>query len=423
MRACIPLSSSTCWRGLSKHHCPAVSRADDAGSGQKRPRGTSSACLRFGPSQLAYCTNIHPAESWAETREMLRTHVLAVRDLVCGGGGSFGIGLRLSAVAARELLENDHLPAFRDWLRENRCHVFTINGFPYGSFHGTRVKERVFQPDWSDPARVDYTKDLFRILAAIASLETGASVSTLPASHKSFRADEAVMRRHLAGFANWLDELAEQSGHDFHLGLEPEPFGHFENTAETLAFFERLHADGSDPGTIGRRIGVNYDACHFALQYEDAAASLDAMLEAGIRISKIHLSNALALDPRDDAAVDAIRAFDEPVYFHQVLARDGAGGIRRFIDLPDFLLADKSGLVEARVHFHIPLDAEPAPPLRSTRAQVLEVLAWRGNNPDACAHYEIENYTWAVLPENLRRPVEEQIAGEYHWVMQEFRTA
>ena len=348
---------------------------------------------------------------------MLREHVLAVRDLVCPEGESFGIGLRLSAVAARELLENGHLPAFRDWLAENRCHVFTINGFPYGSFHGTRVKERVFQPDWSDPARVDYTKNLFRILAAIARPGDGASVSTLPGSHKTFHADEAVIRRHLADLAVWLDGLSAETGHDFHLGLEPEPFGHFENTAETLAFFERLHHAPADHAAIARRIGVNYDACHFALQYEDAAASLDAMTAAGIRISKIHLSSALALDPRDPAAIDAIRAFDEPVYFHQAIARAEDGGIRRFIDLPDFLTADVSGLVEARVHFHIPLDAEPAPPLRSTRQEVLDVLAWRAKHPGACHHYEIETYTWAVLPENLRRPVEEQIAGEYCWVI------
>jgi hypothetical protein len=29
----------------------------------------------------------------------------------------------------------------------------------------------------------------------------------------------------------------------------------------------------------------------------------------------------------------------------------------------------------------------------------------------------IETYTWGVLPDGLRRPVEEQIAGEYAWVL------
>ena len=379
--------------------------------------------MRFHHSHLAYCTNIHPAETWQETFKVLRTHVLAVRELLRANGllgeyEAFAIGLRLSAVAARELLEGDHLAEFREWLDETNTYVFTINGFPYGSFHGTRVKEQVFKPDWADQARVDYTKDLFRILAVIARPGTGASVSTLPGSHKTFHADEAPIRRNLIGLATWLEELAVETGHDFHLGLEPEPLGHFENTVETLEFFERLHEEAPDPEVLRRRIGVNFDTCHFALEYDDVRASLDVMVNSGIRISKIHLSSALAFDPRDPAAVAAIRAFDEPTYFHQVLVLGGAATITRFVDLPDFLnAAPIPEAVEARVHFHIPLDSEPSPPLRSTRREVEAVLAWQRENPQGCQHYEIETYTWGVLPEALQRPVEIQIAGEYRWVL------
>jgi len=169
---------------------------------------------------------------------------------------------------------------------------------------------------------------------------------------------------------------------------------------------------------VRRRIGLNYDACHFALEYDSAGASLDALTAAGIRLSKIHLSSALAFDPRDPVAVDAIRAFDEPTYFHQVLLRDDTGAITRFKDLPDFLTSVRAAsAAEGRVHFHIPLDAEPAPPLRSTRDHAREVLAWCADKPDACRHFEIETYTWGVLPATLQRPVTEQIAGEYRWVL------
>lgn len=380
--------------------------------------------MNFGPSHLAYCTNIHPAETWEETFRALKTHVLTVRDLlvargVLKSGAPFAIGLRLSAVAAEELLEEENLAVFRDWLAGTNTYVFTINGFPYGSFHGTRVKEKVFQPDWTERARLDYTKNLFRILAAVARPETGASVSTLPGSHKTFHADESLVRQNLLELADWLEALSSDTGYDFHLGLEPEPLGHFENTAETLAFFERLHAEAADADVLRRRIGVNYDTCHFALEYDDARTSLDALNSAAIRISKIHLSSALAFNPRDKSAMEAIRAFEEPTYFHQVLLRATSGEITRFIDLPDFLAAgeDTADHEEARVHFHIPLDAEPSLPLRSTRSHVVELLEWRKENPDACGHYEIETYTWGVLPEGLQRPVEEQIAGEYEWVL------
>jgi sugar phosphate isomerase/epimerase len=384
--------------------------------------------MKFSSSHLAYCTNIHPAETWAETFHCLETHVLAVRDRllsnrVLGIGEEFAIGLRLSALAARELLEEDHLAAFKMWLAETNTYVFTINGFPYGSFHGTRVKEQVFKPDWTQQERVEYTKNLFRILAGIALPGSSVSVSTLPGSHKTFGADESLILENLIHLAEWLRGLAQETGLDLHLGLEPEPLGHFENTAETLAFFERLHLSAPDPDTVRRHIGVNYDACHFALEYDDAQLSLEALQSAGIRISKIHLSSALALNPVDETALAAIRSFDEPTYFHQVLLRHRDGSILRFIDLPEFFKAREvkslilSDFEEMRVHFHIPLDAEPAAPLRSTRDQTLEVLDWRKKHPDACQHYEIETYTWGVLPADLQRPVEEQIAGEYRWVI------
>lgn len=385
--------------------------------------------MNFRESHLSYCTNIHPAETWEATFAMLNTHVLAVRDRLrlagnLGDDESFAIGLRLSAVAAEELLIGKNLTEFKSWLDRTNTYVFTINGFPYGSFHGTRVKEQVFKPDWTEQTRIDYTKNLFRILAAIARPGTSASVSTLPGSHKTFRADEAKIRTHLIELATWLEDLSRETGHDFHLGLEPEPLGHFENTAETVAFFQRLIAQAPDVdvNVVQRRIGVNYDACHFALEYDLAGESLASLTAAGIRISKIHLSSAIALDPRDPAALAAIQAFNEPVYFHQVLLRAGSS-ITRFIDLPEFFQAlenktcDPQAFEEMRVHFHIPLDAEPAPPLRSTRDQTREVLDWQRDSPGACQHYEIETYTWGVLPANLQRPVEAQIAAEYAWVL------
>lgn len=380
--------------------------------------------MKFDTAHLSYCTNIHPAETWEDTERVLQGNVLAVRDRLRSDGllgptEEFGIGLRLSAEAAQQLLEGDNLLRFKLWLESTHTYVFTINGFPYGSFHGTRVKEKVFQPDWTEPARLRYTQNLFRILSVITKPGSSASVSTLPGSHKSFSADESLIRQHLVQLADWLEALSIETGIDFHLGLEPEPLGHFENTLETIEFFQRLHQRAPDPEILRRRIGVNYDACHFALEYDDARSSLDALVSAAIRISKIHLSSALAFNPRDDQALAAIRAFNEPVYFHQVLLRDSDGKITRFLDLPDFIDSDDSCKVaeEARVHFHIPLDAEPEPPLRSTRQQVIEVLKWKKDHPGACDHFEIETYTWGVLPNAMQRPVEEQIAGEYRWVM------
>ena len=381
---------------------------------------------------LGYCTNIHPAETWLETMEALQNYVMSVRHRLLETGDhpvgkAYPIGLRLSALAARELLKGDELNKFKEWLVVNDSYVFTINGFPYGSFHGTRVKEKVFQPDWASPDRVTYTKDLFRILAEIAPASAGGSVSTLPGSHKTFHTDETAIRTNLIEIAHFIEDLSQRYQIDLHLGLEPEPLGHFENTAETLGFFDRLHAQAHSPVILAKRIGVNFDSCHFAIEFDDAEPSLDAFATAGIRLSKIHLSNALSLNPGDPAAIDAIRNFVEPTYFHQVIAQRPDATLARFVDLPVFLDGVDSGAVssadfkDARVHFHIPLDAQPMPPLSSTHTQVEQTLAWCQRHPSACNHFEIETYTWGVLPGNLHRPVVEQIASEYRWVLDQLK--
>ena len=370
-------------------------------------------------AHLAYCTNIHPAESWAETLHVLKTHTLQVRDHVSPANAPYAIGLRLSARAATELLQGDHLAQFKLWLEDENCYVFTINGFPYGSFHGTRVKEKVYQPDWTSSERLRYTQDLFTIIAQLVPEGVDGSVSTLPGSFKAFEADETAIFTHLEACAQYIENLSSQYGRDLHLGLEPEPLGHFENTEETIAFFERLLHFCSDPELIKKRIGINYDSCHFALEFDDCRTSLDTFRAAGLRISKLHLSSALEFNPSNLEAIEAIRAFDEPTYLHQVIVKNHDSSLKRFTDLPEFLNASEQmkNTELARVHFHIPLYAAPKEPLHSTQQHASDAINYLKSNSGFCSHVEIETYTWGVLPSELQIPIEEQIAREYDWVL------
>ena len=134
---------------------------------------------------LAYCTNVHRGETWAETFESLNTYTLRVKERVCPKQ-PYGIGLRLSTQAAQELADATTLAEFQRWLAKNHCYVFTINGFPFGQFHGARVKENVYAPDWTTPERLAYTNLLFDLLARFAPDGVDASVSTLPGSFKGF---------------------------------------------------------------------------------------------------------------------------------------------------------------------------------------------------------------------------------------------
>jgi len=381
--------------------------------------------MQFNSHHLAYCTNIHPAETWAETFAVLKTDVLAVRDRVAPDQ-PFAIGLRLSALAASELIGTDghNLRLFKAWLLEENCYVFTINGFPYGAFHGTRVKEKVYQPDWTTEARLTYTNNLFIIISELCPEDSGGSVSTLPGSFKEFQADENLIFANLYACSRLIETLSLESGKDLHLGLEPEPLGHFENTEETLAFFQRFYAwcTARDLRTdcLTKHLGLNYDTCHFALEFNDCAASLDAFKNAGLRISKIHLSNALSFDPQNPEALEAIRQFDEPTYLHQVILKSQET-LTRFKDLPDFSdfesqISNLKSPCEARCHFHIPLYSEPLAPLGSTLDHAQAALSYLKEHPETCPHLEIETYTWGVLPEKLQKPLTDQITAEYEWV-------
>lgn len=377
-------------------------------------------------AHLAYCTNIHRGQNWPRTFDSLQKYTLAVRRRV-SPHRLFAIGLRLSSRAAIELRQPKRLAEFKRWLDRHGCYIFTINGFPYGQFHGASVKQNVYRPDWTSPARLAYTNLLFDLLAELVPAGVDGSVSTLPGSFKPFiktAAQTNAIRRNLWRCIEYVSALAERSGKKLHLGLEPEPLCLLENSAETISFFEQLRKEHKNDPRLDEFLGVNYDCCHFAVEYEDAQKSLNAFKKAGIKISKIHLSSALktAATP---AAIAALEQFSDNVYLHQVIARAPVGKLKFFSDLPDALQIanskfkiQNSKLEELRIHFHVPLHAPAIPPFQNTHDHVLGALDWLAKNPKLCSHLEMETYTWEVLPPELKsRTVVQQLAAEYHWTL------
>jgi hypothetical protein len=374
---------------------------------------------------LAYCTNIHRGETWHETFDSLKNYTLAVREKICPQK-PFAIGLRLSNQAAIELSEKKTLLQFQRWLEKNSGYVFTINGFPFGNFHGARVKEKVYQPDWTSPARLAYTNLLFNLLAKILPAGIEGSVSTLPGSFKEFiftREQEIEIRKKIFRCVEHIARVSEKSKKVLHLGLEPEPLGLFENSAETISFFEKLRAENKNDPRLEKFLGVNYDCCHFAIEFEEPQTALAAFQNAGIKISKIHLSSALKCQPTL-AAREKLKKFADDVYLHQVIARDETGKLKFYRDLPDALAPNlklktqNSKLSEWRIHFHVPLHAPAILPFKNTNDHLLGVLDWLAENPKLCSHLEMETYTWEVLPPELKSlSVVDQLAAEYDWTL------
>ena len=79
----------------------------------------------------------------------------------------------------------------------NKMHTLTINGFPHGNFHGQRVKEHVYRPDWTDPQRSSYSIKLFNILSYLLPHGVDGSVSTRPLHLKNFTQRETCPILHL----------------------------------------------------------------------------------------------------------------------------------------------------------------------------------------------------------------------------------
>jgi hypothetical protein len=374
---------------------------------------------------LAYCTNIHRGETWAETLAGLTRHTLAVRQRICPDR-PFAIGLRLSDLASRELAEPSALRSFQEWLKRNQCYVFTINGFPYGKFHGARVKEQVYAPDWTTPERLQYTNRLFDLLTELLPEGVQGSVSTVPVSFKAFRLDDRAQRKareNLWRCVDHLEHLSRKTGKGLHLGLEPEPLCFLENSYEAVEFFGALQADRPGDLRLGEHLGINYDCCHLAIEYESPQEALLRLAKAGIRISKIHLSNALSVRPTREVR-EALRAFAEDIYFHQTIERREDGEIVRYSDLDEALstpMDDGPQLKrEWRIHFHIPLHAAPTAIFGTTADHLLGVLDQVRQRPSMCSHFEMETYTWEVMPGELKqRNVVDQLVGEYQWTLAE----
>jgi hypothetical protein len=373
---------------------------------------------------LAYCTNIHRGESWPETLAALREFTLAVRDRVCPGK-PYAIGLRLSDQASRELSQPAVLLEFRRWLDRNHCYIFTINGFPYGRFHGERVKEQVYLPDWTSQDRVAYTNRLFDLLGHLLPHGIEGSVSTVPGSFKEFVTTTDQLRQIRANIFQCVEHIARvsgQSGRRLHLGLEPEPLGLLETTDETVRFFDRLRAEHHNDSRLAEFPGVNYDTCHLAVEFEEPVAALARLRQHGIKISKLHLSSALKVRPTLES-LTALAAFADDTYLHQVVSRAADGKLTRHKDLNVALAGASSLEEEGRIHFHIPLHSPPGDWFDNTTDHLLGVLDVLQADPHMCSHLEMETYTWEVMPAELKsRSVVEQLASEYEWSLAALRS-
>ena len=392
--------------------------------------------MRVDSGHLTYCTNIHPGESWPEVRANLDRFLLSVKAQM-SPAQAFGVGLRLSAAAARTLSRPPALAEFKSFLQRNDLYVFTLNGFPYGPFHGEPVKEKAYLPDWREEDRLQYTNLLADLLVELLPDDPNleGSISTVPGAFKPhidgpFKVQRLadVMLRHVAH----LVKIRQRTGRTISLALEPEPYCFLETVQETVAFFKQ--SLNSEPAVqrlmeltglaqpaareaLHRHIGVCLDLCHAAVEFEDAADCLRQLREGDVRVHKMQLSSGLRVPAVGSGTIDLLKPFDDRVYLHQVVERD-ANGLTRYLDLADAFAALPNGRGERewRVHCHVPVFLDDLGSFASTQSFVAEMLALHREQP-VSQHLEAETYTWSVLPEKYRgNSVDRAIARELSWL-------
>ena len=387
-------------------------------------------------AHLTYCTNIHRGETWDDTRGALARYLPEVKRLFVPRQ-DMGVGLRVSAVASETLSQAQELDKFQDFLAREGLYVFTINGFPYGPFHGTRVKEDVYQPDWRFPERLAYSNRLADLLAALlpGDAEIEGSVSTVPATFRPIGNEPGAIGRiadNLLQHAAHLAALSDKTGRVITLALEPEPMCYLETIEEAARFFEdhlfssaavrrfadltRLDAVGAETA-LRRHLGICYDVCHAAVEFESAPESLARLARAGIGIFKLQLSAALKVPRVDAQTVEQLRRFDDGIYLHQVVERRADGSLIRFLDLaPAFAKAREAHGHEWRVHCHVPIFLPALPSLGTTQDFLRDILVLHKHAPIS-RHLEVETYTFDVLPPELRDvDVATAVARELEWV-------
>lgn len=399
-----------------------------------------------GNSHLSYCTNIHPGESWQQVRDNLERHLPAVRDALVQRNpqqkstidkNGFGIGLRLSGQACYTLAQSENLEWFKDFLATNNFYVFTLNGFPYGAFHGTRVKEDVYLPDWRDPERANYSKQLGKVLASVLPANCNGSISTVPVAFKA-TVDGSEQIEHMThaiiDVVADLVELDRKTGRHITLALEPEPCCYLETIAETIEYFNQHLRSKASINQLSKATGIDHaqaetklnehlsvclDVCHAAVEFEDASASVESLRAEGIAVGKLQISSGLRMTNVSEERARLLNAFDDQTYLHQVVEKN-AGSVQRFPDLSDAFEAIKDGKTreEWRVHCHVPLFLDDFGEFSSTQFYVSETLEQHRLAPIS-DHLEVETYTWSVLPEQHRgEDMDNAIARELDWVLQ-----
>lgn len=320
---------------------------------------------------LSHRANPRPAPDLPGVIEQLDTYASAVRARL--GVNTLGVSLWLPpALAATLALDARARARLRAELDSRGLEVVTLSGVRYDDG----------EPDWSSPARLDYTLDLARILVDLLpdDMVRGA-VSTLGFGRRDGwdAGKDRSSTRILGRLASGLAEVAWQTGRAVRVGFQPEPGYVLDTAANTAAALATVDRE---------RLGVCLDLASLACTWEHPADALDTLADNGIPVIQVQVAAALEA-ARPAIADGTLRGYVDSNGRRPVTTPAGA-----YVD-------DLSGALEGgppgpwRVRHRVPLHAVPTPPLAATTDVAWAALRhlFRGAYP-ATEYLDVDRENW-----------------------------
>jgi hypothetical protein len=391
--------------------------------------------LGNGLGHLTYSTLVHPADNWEQLYNSLVTYLPRVKARIAPNK-PFGVCIRLSADSAKTLTaspkERDKLKKF---LNDNDMYVYTANAFVYGHFKGEKVKEQVYEPDWRGEERTQYTINVADVMADISPAGIAPSIQSAPLGFKPRVTGNDVISSytdHVLRVVAHLMALEDRTGRTVQLALEPEPFCFLETTDETIDYFTKhLYAGpavehlaklarvpiADANAALRRHLGIVYDICHQAVEYENISESVQKLVNAGVPIFKYQEAAALHIPEVTQPVVDTLKRYAKTIYLTQTIEKKD-GKLTKYLNVDDAIAAfeKEPGPREWRTHIHVPIFLDDLGQFRTTRFAIEDALRFHKQKP-VSRHLEVETYTWDVLPDSLKsNDIVDYICRELEWV-------
>lgn len=392
--------------------------------------------LANGMGHLTYSTLVHPGDSWDDIWASLQKYVPAVKRNV-SPNAPFGVSMRISHATSEVLIASPEKRAMvRKFLADNDMYLYTVNAFPYGPFKNQIVKEQVYEPDWSSLERLKYTMNVATIVADIAPESVNPSIQTPPLGFKPNVTSIAVVEAYAENvrkLATHVNNIHRYKGRTVTLAIEPEPACFLETTPETIDFFNNhLRSEKSIANLaaktgatieaareiLARHVGIVYDICHQAVEFEDITKSLQSLKDESIPVWKLQEAAAMMIPEVTKEKIAAVKQYAKTIYLTQTHQRTKDGKITRYLNLEDAIAAWEKKPVECewRIHFHVPVFLEDLGPFKSTRFAIAEAMKFQKQHR-LSDQLEIETYTWDVLPDHLKTgDIVDYVTKEIEWV-------